>query len=327
MTRLSRDASKVILHIIHQMWVVSIQCKADSYDMVRKLSFINYKGGVGKTSLVVNLAASLAEAGKRVLLVDLDAQSNSSIWLMRLDRWNPLNTSDTGHIYSIFEPGVCRLRDCVSRDVVRGKEGEALLPGLDILPTTFTLVDLEHDFDSPDGRPAFAIFQEQLAEIENDYDFILFDCPPNVLYAAQCGIFCSSEIYVPANPDALSLIGFTLLVGKLQQFNNLCASFRVSGMQPLAQIRGVIFNAIKSNMDIEVPKMRMQFRINQFKNQGKVAKDARIFDSQIRDAIIVRRAVTLGLPVNLISSIGNEASVRDDYRGVAQEVLAAPNLN
>jgi chromosome partitioning protein len=80
-------------------------------------------------------------------------------------------------------------------------------------------------------------------------------------------------------------------------------------------------------MDIEVPKMRMQFRINQFKNQGKVAKDAHIFDSQIRDAIIVRRAVTLGLPVNLISSINNEASVRDDYRGVAQEVLAAPNLN
>ena len=89
--------------------------------MVRKLSFINYKGGVGKTSLVVNLAASLAEAGQRVLLVDLDAQSNSSIWLMRLDRWNPLNTSDTGHIYSIFEPGVCRLRDCVSRDVVAVK--------------------------------------------------------------------------------------------------------------------------------------------------------------------------------------------------------------
>ena len=141
--------------------------------MVRKLSFINYKGGVGKTSLVVNLAASLAEAGQRVLLVDLDAQSNSSIWLMRLERWNPLNTSDTGHIYSIFEPGVCRLRDCVTRDVVRDKEDEALLPGLDILPTTFTLVDLEHDFDSPDGRPAFAIFQEQLSEIEDDYGMVV----------------------------------------------------------------------------------------------------------------------------------------------------------
>ncbi|MFT5836959.1 MAG: chromosome partitioning protein [Candidatus Azotimanducaceae bacterium] len=288
--------------------------------MSRKISFINYKGGVGKTSLVVNIAASLAQAGKRVLLVDLDGQSNSSIWLMRLDRWNPLNTADAGHLYSIFVPGVCRLRDCVEKNVVRGKEGEALLPGLDLVPTTFTLVDLEHDFESPDGRPAYAIFQEQLAEIEDDYDFILFDCPPNVLYAAQCGVFCSSEIYVPSNPDALSLIGFTLLVGKLQQFLHLSASFRVAGMQPQAKVRGAIFNSIKSNIDIDVPKMRMQFRINQFKNQGHVAKDCCIFNTHVRDAIVVRRAVTLGLPVCMI---GNEQqdSVRDDYTAVAQELL------
>ncbi|MFQ3225982.1 MAG: chromosome partitioning protein [Lentimonas sp.] len=295
--------------------------------MVCKLSFINYKRGVGKTSLVVNLAASLAEAGKRVLLVDLDAQSNSSIWLMRLERWNPLNTSDTGYLYSIFEPGVCRLRDCVVRDVVRGKEGEALLPGLDVLPTTFTLVDLEHDFESADGRPAFSMFQEQLAEIEDGYDFILFDCPPTVLYTAQCGIFFSSEIYVPANPDALSLIGFTLLVGKLHQFNYLCASFRVAGMQLRAEISGVIFNAIKSNMDIEVPKMRIQFRINQFKNQGKLGKHAHIFESKIRDAIIVRRAVTLGLPVNLVKSLGREKALRDDCRNVTEEILRLQSSN
>ncbi|MGJ8649855.1 MAG: ParA family protein [Opitutaceae bacterium] len=292
--------------------------------MPRKLSFINYKGGVGKTSLVVNLAAALAEKGNRVLLIDLDAQSNSSIWTMRLERWNPLNTADSGHLYSIFEPGVCRLRDCIVRDVIRGPEGQALLPGLDVVPTTFTLVDLEHDFESPDGRPAFAIFQEQLAEVEDEYDFIIFDCPPNVLFAAQCGIFCSSEVYVPANPDALSLIGFTLLVGKLQQFHHLSASFRVAGMQPTAQVRGVIFNSIKSNVDIDVPKMRMQFRINQFKNQGRIAKDARILDAQIRDAIIVRRAVTLGLPVNLIGNLGTEESVRDDYAQVAEEILQTP---
>ena len=292
--------------------------------MPRKISFINYKGGVGKTSLVVNLAAQLAQQGKRVLLVDLDAQSNSSIWLLRLDRWNPLNTADTGHLFSIFDPGVCSLKDCVVKDVVRGKEGEALLPGLDLIPTTFTLVDLEHDFEAADGRPAFAIFQEQMAEIEDDYDYILFDCPPNVLYAAQCGVFCSGEIYVPANPDALSLIGFTLLIGKLQQFNHICASFRVAGMQPIAQVRGVIFNAIKSNVDIDVPKMRMQFRINQFKNQGHVGKDARIFGTHVRDAIIVRRAVTLGLPVHLVGNLKGEESVKDDYARLAQELSEGP---
>ena len=56
--------------------------------MARKISFINYKGGVGKTSLIVNTAACLAKLGKRVLLFDFDTQSNSSIWLLRLERWN-----------------------------------------------------------------------------------------------------------------------------------------------------------------------------------------------------------------------------------------------
>jgi chromosome partitioning protein len=52
--------------------------------MARKIAFINYKGGVGKTSLIVNTAASLAKRGLRVLLLDFDTQSNASIWLMRL---------------------------------------------------------------------------------------------------------------------------------------------------------------------------------------------------------------------------------------------------
>ena len=53
--------------------------------MARKICFINYKRGVGKTSLVVNTATSLAQLRKRVLLIDLDTQSNASIWLMRLE--------------------------------------------------------------------------------------------------------------------------------------------------------------------------------------------------------------------------------------------------
>ena len=170
------------------------------------------------------------------------------------------------------------------------------------------------------------MFYEQLAAVEANYDFILFDCPPNILRASQCGIFSSSEIYVPANPDALSLIGFTLLVEKLQKFHQLSASFRKATMSPAAQVQGIIFNSIKAGVDIEVPKMRMQLRLNQFRTAKRAAPTAKIFDTQIRDAMVVRRAVALGLPVALVSAEAADAgpggdNVINDYRRLAGEIV------
>ncbi len=289
--------------------------------MPRRISLINYKGGVGKTSCIVNIAACLAETGYRVLLIDLDAQSNASIWLMRLERWNNLNVNGQGSVFSIFDPGRERLKDLIVKDVVIDRAGKQVLPGLDMVPTTFNLIDIEHEYKPADGRPPYAKFQEQLAEVENDYDFILFDCPPNVMRAAQCGLFCSNEVYVPSNPDALSLIGFTLLTGKLLQFNERSASFRRSGMGKPVLIHGILFNAIKPNVDIEVPKMRMQFRMNQFRNQKKVAANAKIFGSSIRDAVVVRRAVTLGLPVNCVAQTPGTDGVLNDYKNLTKQIV------
>lgn len=294
--------------------------------MARKISFINYKGGVGKTSLIVNTAAALAKLGKRVLLFDFDTQSNASIWLLKLDRWNKINASNDGSIYSIFDPGKVQVKDLIIKDVVEGKSGEKLLPGLDLVPTTFNLVDLENEYSGDPKRPPYLVFYEQLAAVEANYDFILFDCPPNILRASQCGVFCSNEIYVPANPDALSLIGFTLLVEKLQKFHQLSASFRKSSMGPPAQVHGIVFNSIKTGVDIEVPKMRMQLRLNQFKAAKRSAANAKIFESQIRDAMVVRRSVALGLPVVLVSAEAAEAgpsgdNVINDYRKLAHELV------
>jgi chromosome partitioning protein len=290
--------------------------------MSRKISFINYKGGVGKTSLIVNVAASLVEAGKRVLIVDLDVQSNSSIWLLRMQRWNQLVERNEGHIYSIFGSKAAQLRDCIVKDVVYCKEGEKQpLPGLDLLPTTFSLIGLEEEYTSLDGAPPCVLFEAQLAEIEDEYDFILFDCPPNILNGSACGIFSSHEIYVPCNPDALSLVGFTLLVEKLELFYAKVDGYRSPRMGKPAQVRGVIFNSIKANVNMVSAKMRIQVRINQLKGKGVVADSMHIFHTQIRDEVIVPRAVSLGLPVCLLGDTTRKNTVRDDYRAVTQEIL------
>jgi chromosome partitioning protein len=185
-------------------------------------------------------------------------------------------------------------------------------------------VDLEGEYTGDPKRPAYLQFYEQLAEIEGNYDYILFDCPPNILRASQCGVFSSNEIYVPSNPDALSLIGFTLLVEKLGKFHQLSASFRKSAMGVPAQVQGIIFNSIKTGVDIEVPKMRMQLRLNQFRAAKRVGPNSKIFETQIRDAMIVRRAVTLGLPVVLVMQEGADTaqdSVINDYRRLASEIV------
>ncbi|TVP79400.1 MAG: chromosome partitioning protein [Puniceicoccaceae bacterium] len=289
--------------------------------MARKLAFINYKGGVGKTSLIVNMAACLAQRGKRVLLCDLDTQSNSSIWLLRIERWNRINMEKRGSIYSILDPGEDRMKDIIIKDVVRDNQGNAQLPGLDLLPTTFNLIDIENEYKIDPQNPHYLIFNEQIREIEHNYDFILYDCPPNILNASQLGIFSADELYVPANPDALSLIGFTLMIEKLLLFYRRSAGFRTQEMGNFARVSGVIFNSIKANVDIGVPKMRMQLRLNQFKKQRLVSNEAKIYNSSIRDATIVRRAVTLGLPVCLVDSREVSEGVGKDYSDLAEEIL------
>lgn len=290
--------------------------------MPRKIALLNYKGGVGKTSLSVNLCAALAKEGKRVLLVDLDTQSNSSIWLLRLERWNRINMSNRDMIYSIFTPGEQTLKDVLVKDVVRDQKEEPILPGLDLLPTTFNFIDLENEYVPDPYHPHFVIFAEQLREIEDQYDFIIYDCPPNFLRATQLGAFSANEMLVPANPDALSLIGFTLMVEKLMIFHKRSAGFRKREMGPPAYVRGIAFNAIKSNVDINVAVMRMQMRLKQFVRQRFVAPEAKIFKTRIRDATIVRRAVSLGIPVNLVQSADTQNGVAADFRNLALEIMA-----
>lgn len=290
--------------------------------MAVKISFLNLKGGVGKTSLLVNVASCLAYMGKRVLVVDFDAQSNSSIWLMRLDRWNALNRNPNNFILSAFKEGGSGLRQCIQKDIVRNADDEKVLKGLDLIPANFRLMDLEHEVPNPWGKPFYAHFHEELSEIEDQYDYIFLDCPPSFFIGPQCCVFSSEHIVVPANPDALSIIGFHLLVEKLESFKKQSYRWRQELSAPEPQILGISINAVKPGANIDVPLERFNAQIERFAAQGKVPESTCIFPEQIRYSITVGRAVMQGLPMVLMSKREASMTVAEDYIKTAQRIVS-----
>lgn len=289
--------------------------------MAQKISFLNIKGGVGKTSLLVNMGACLAYMGRRVLVVDFDAQSNASIWLMRLDRWNQLNKTPEKFLLHLFKDQNAKISDCIQRSPIHDTDGDEVLPRLDLAPASFSLMDLEHEVEQVDGTPFYRRFYEALKEVEQDYDFILFDCPPNFFYTTQCALFASDHVLVPSNPDALSIIGFHLLVDKLARFRADTETQRLSAGSPAPEIVGIALNAVKPGTKIHVPLERFNSQIDRFKSQGKVSKKTHIYPDLIRHSVTVGRAVMLGIPTVLMSKQDASINLAEDYIKLTKHLL------
>ena len=289
--------------------------------MAKKISFLNIKGGVGKTSLIVNMGACLAYMGRRTLIVDLDAQSNASIWLMRLDRWNTLNRDPKKFVLNVFKDRSSSIRDCIQKSPVRDTDNDEVLPRLDLIPASFSLMDLEHEVLVDKGEPFYLRFYKELATIEDEYDFILFDCPPNFFYTTQCALFSSDSIMVPANADALSIIGFHLLVDKLARFKSDTAKLREAVHAPAPEVIGVALNAIKPGTKIHVPLERFNAQIDRFKSQGKVAPGTHIYPDLVRHSVNVGRAVMLGIPTVLMSKQDASINLAEDYIKLTKHML------
>ena len=285
--------------------------------MARKISFLNFKGGVGKTSLVVNFASILAHAGNRVLLVDCDPQSNSSIWTLRLDRWNELQGERGDEtLLSVLRPGGVPIRHAIQNDVVWDLDRNPVLPGLDLLSASFSLMDIEHEIEDPEDDPIYSRFYRQIATIDSDYDYIIFDCPPNLFKTTQCAVFSSEDIYAPANPDALSIIGFHLLVNKMLMFVAETQSDRDRLGAIAPQIRGVVLNAVKNGVNFEAPKQRLEIMIERFVQKRLVHRNAGILDLEIRHTILASRLVSQGIPAILSRDTDVITGILRDYKKV-----------
>ena len=184
------------------------------------ISFINMKGGVGKTTIAVNIGYALAvHHGMKVLLVDADPQFNASTYLMTDKQYlQHLSEKKKKTILDIFLPhrhdGVSTLRGtkrssgrgpvtlatCTHR-VVAASGGH-----LDLIPSTLALMEIQNSQRGTENRLA-----NFLKTKKNAYDYVLIDCPPTISIFTLAAILASEKYVVPLKPDPLSATGLPLL--------------------------------------------------------------------------------------------------------------------
>ena len=162
--------------------------------MVEVISIVNQKGGVGKTTTSVNLAAYLRERGKRALLVDLDPQGNATS-AFGIDKMH-LNHS----IYDHLVNGI-GLKDIII-------EGDEKSP--DICPTNINLAGAEVELVGAMSRES--ILARGIQEIEKNYDYVIIDCPPSLGLLTVNALTASSSVIVPIQGEYYALEGLTQLV-------------------------------------------------------------------------------------------------------------------
>ncbi|MGX7204515.1 ParA family protein [Enterococcus pingfangensis] len=251
--------------------------------MARIISVANQKGGVGKTTTTVNLGACLAYDGKKVLLIDSDAQGNA--------------TSGLG----VRKPDVKQdIYDVLVNEVpIRETIIETSRENLSIVPATLQLAGAEIELTSMMARESR--LKSALAEISDDYDFILVDCPPSLGHLTINAFTASDAILIPVQCEYYALEGLSQLLNTVRLVQK--------HFNPGLEIEGVLLTMYdaRTNLGAEV-----------------VEEVRRYFQEKVYDTIIPRNvrlseAPSHGKPIIDYDPRSKGAEV---YQALAKEVLA-----
>ena len=202
------------------------------------ISVINQKGGVGKTTTVINLATALVKKGKKILVIDLDPQGNATTGLGKS------NNDEEKSIYNVL----------IGKTSVQSAVQESSVPGLDLIGSNVNLSGLEVE-TANDANRAFLLKEILNKESEscfNKYENIFIDCPPSLSLLTVMSLVSADELLIPLQTEFFALEGITQLVKTIERIK--------INLNPELKIRGILLtmfdkrNKLSSQVDDEARK-------------------------------------------------------------------------
>jgi chromosome partitioning protein len=206
--------------------------------MTKTISFINLKGGVGKTTAAVNAAAVLARNhNKRVLVIDLDPQTNATICLISQQDWQKQHLAGQTlfHLFRDKLTGGSTFN--INSAILQNVGG---VNNLNLLPSSLELVEIQDDIPDMDTKAFVShvdVVGNEIASVKDNYDYIVIDCPPNLGAITLNGISISDYYVVPMIPDILSKIGISLIRNRVNRFKALKRTCDI-------ELAGIVFTKI-----------------------------------------------------------------------------------
>lgn len=259
---------------------------------MRVIALMNQKGGVGKTTTTVNLGASLAEAGKKVCLIDMDPQAHLTI------NYGVEPSADIVSLYNVLVE---------ERSILESLQ--TVENGIALVPSSIDLAAAEIELVSVLGREQ--ILKKRLESAGFDFDYILLDCPPSLGLLTINALAVASDVIIPMQPHFLALQG----VGKLLETVHLVSR----RMNPALKVAGIVLTMFDSQAKLSTEVVN---DLNAFAEDAKGKNlpwsNARIFKSKIRRNIKLAESPSFGQTILSYDAASNGAA---DYRTLARELL------
>lgn len=251
--------------------------------MGKIIAIANQKGGVGKTTTSINLSASLAANGKKVLVIDTDPQGNTTSGF-GVDKNDLDNT-----IYELIL-GECTIGDCVLSDVV---------PGVSIVPSNVNLAAAEIELIGVDRKEY--ILKNEVDYIKRSYDYIIIDCPPSLNMLTINAMTTADRVMVPIQCEYYALEGLSQLIHTINLVKER--------LNPDLDMDGVVFTMYDSRTNLSMQVVE---------NVKQNLKQHHVYNTLIPRNIRLAEAPSYGKPINLYDpkSAGAEA-----YLELAAEVI------